>query len=80
MPEPNNVTPTHYVGHSTTPIDLIEAYGFGTGFNCGNAIKYIARHEEKNGKEDLVKAVWYLLNELKIDRTKIKEITDGLLS
>jgi hypothetical protein len=26
----------------------------------GNAIKYIVRHRMKNGKEDLLKAIWYI--------------------
>lgn len=29
-------------------------------FNLGNAFKYIWRHREKNGREDLEKALWYL--------------------
>lgn len=29
-------------------------------FNLGNAFKYIWRHKEKNGREDLEKALWYL--------------------
>ena len=29
-------------------------------FNIGNAIKYLWRHEDKNGIEDLKKAIWYI--------------------
>lgn len=29
-------------------------------FNLGNAVKYIWRHEHKNGVEDIKKAIWYL--------------------
>lgn len=30
------------------------------GFNLGNAMKYIWRHEMKNGRTDIEKAIWYL--------------------
>lgn len=30
------------------------------GFSLGNVIKYLWRHEQKNGLEDLKKARWYL--------------------
>ena len=62
------------------PIDICEKYSF-----CqGNAIKYLLRYENKNGVEDLKKALWYLnriVNEnLKIwypdgglDKTLIKQ-------
>ena len=33
-------------------------------FNIGNVIKYVWRHERKNGIEDLKKAIWYLNNEI----------------
>ena len=35
------------------------------GFSIGNAIKYIWRHRQKNGIEDLRKAIWYLNDEIK---------------
>lgn len=34
------------------------------GFNLGNVIKYVWRHEKKNGLEDLKKAAWYLNDEI----------------
>lgn len=38
------------------PIDICEKYSF-----CqGNALKYLLRYENKNGVEDLKKALWYL--------------------
>jgi hypothetical protein len=56
--------PKHY---QTTPepIELIEASGFGYGFNRGNVIKYVSRAAEK-GEElsDLKKALWYLQREI----------------
>ena len=46
------------------PIDYI--YENGLGFMEGNVVKYVTRHEQKNGKEDLLKAIHYL--ELLIER------------
>lgn len=34
-------------------------------FNLGNVIKYIWRHDSKNGVEDLMKAAWYLEDYIK---------------
>jgi hypothetical protein len=78
MNKQTNVNPTHYTSTKVAPIDLIEAYKLN--FNLGNVIKYTARAEMKNGREDLCKAAWYLLNELGMNRDQIKEITDGPLS
>ncbi len=33
-------------------------------FNIGNAIKYLWRYKDKNGIEDLKKAIWYLNDEI----------------
>lgn len=70
------VNPSHYTAHAVSPIELIRAYDLN--FSCGNAIKYIARHKEKNGREDLKKALWYLLEELGQPLDQIKEITDAI--
>ena len=43
------------------PLEFINANKFG--FNKGNVIKYITRHEEKNGIEDLKKVIHYTLFE-----------------
>lgn len=43
------------------PINIIESWGWGEGFCCGNAIKYILRAPHKGTEEaDLKKAHWYL--------------------
>jgi hypothetical protein len=70
------VNPSHYAAHSVSPIDLIRSYDMN--FNCGNVIKYVARQKEKNGREDLKKALWYLLDELGMERPRIVEVTSGL--
>ena len=55
--------PSHYNVGGIEVIDAIEAWGFGEGFNRGNAIKYIARAGRKKPEpevEDLRKAIQYL--------------------
>lgn len=54
----------HYALLTPEPIDLLESWMTieqFRGFLKGNVIKYIARYEYKNGKEDLVKAEDYLV-------------------
>lgn len=56
--------PPHYTKSGIECIDAIEAataslQGF-EGYCAGNALKYLWRHEFKNGTEDLQKAVWYI--------------------
>lgn len=70
------VNPGHYASHKVSPIDLISDYGLG--FALGNVIKYTARADEKNGREDLLKALWYLLFELGMPKEQIVEITESL--
>jgi len=52
-------SPAHYNVGKIEVIDAIEEWKLG--FNDGNAIKYIARHQHK-GKaiQDIEKAIWYL--------------------
>jgi hypothetical protein len=55
--------PPHYrAGDTYETIRVIEAWNLG--FNLGNAVKYISRHEAKGGLEDLKKARWYLDREI----------------
>ena len=74
--------PKHYGGDITYEvIKVIEAWEMGTksptsGFNLGNAIKYIARSGAKeNYLEDLRKARWYLQRE--IDNVKKVQSEDN---
>jgi hypothetical protein len=60
--------PEHYNVGGIEVIDAIEAWGFGEGFDRGNAIKYIARAGRKDPEteiEDLKKARWYIDEEIK---------------
>lgn len=50
--------PAHYNAGSIEVIDAIEDWKLN--FHAGNVVKYVARHEHKNGIEDLKKARWYL--------------------
>ncbi len=48
----------HYSKRKIQPIDIINEYDLG--FYDGNIVKYILRHKDKNGKQDLLKALDYL--------------------
>jgi hypothetical protein len=60
--------PVHYNSSGIECIDAIEAMtekmsGF-TAPHAANVLKYLWRHQYKNGLEDIDKAIWYL-NRLK---------------
>lgn len=48
----------HYELQAIQPWDIIIANKLD--FFAGNALKYLLRHEQKNGKEDLEKAIHYI--------------------
>ena len=51
--------PSHYNYGRYETLDVIEDWNLG--FHCGNAVKYISRHEHKGQpKKDIEKAIWYL--------------------
>jgi hypothetical protein len=58
------VAGTHYQNRAIQPVEYIHANNLG--FLEGNVIKYITRHLEKNGVDDILKAIHYcqLLMEL----------------
>jgi hypothetical protein len=47
----------HYKSMKIQPVEFITANNIG--FLEGNVIKYICRHETKNGAEDIRKAIHY---------------------
>lgn len=60
--------PSYYNMGGIEVIDAIETWGFGEGFNRGNAIKYIARAGRKDPAkevEDLKKARFYIDAEIR---------------
>lgn len=60
---PDNINrPPHYTSHPSG-IECITITEH-MSFLLGNAMKYIWRHEGKNGLEDLRKARWYLDREI----------------
>ena len=77
---PNPIRPNHY---KSCPIECIDAMilAFGADavaeFCLINAFKYIWRHKDKNGLEDLNKADWYIgmSAELNGDMKKIESFT-----
>lgn len=56
----DNINPNHYKTRKHECIEFTRLLNF----NLGNAFKYIWRFEHKNGKEDLEKALWYLLDQI----------------
>lgn len=54
--------PSHYNQNDVETIDIIQqalTQEEFVGFLKGNIIKYLDRHEFKNGEQDLEKAQWY---------------------
>ena len=67
--------PTHYQSFSKEcNIECIDAMraAFGddvvTDFCICNAFKYVWRHQSKNGKQDISKAIWYLNKYLELNK------------
>lgn len=54
-------SPRHYTDKSIEVIDYIEdTVPDPYSFYMGNVLKYVSRHMNKNGKQDLLKAKYYL--------------------
>jgi hypothetical protein len=51
------VSGSHYKDKAIQPIIYIHANNLG--FCAGNVVKYITRYKEKNGAEDIRKAIHY---------------------
>lgn len=65
--------PFHYASTKYETIDIIEdkvTPEMFEGFCVGNAIKYITRYRDKNGVQDIKKAVWYLNKLLELYKEK----------
>lgn len=64
--------PSHYTFGGIETIDYLKAKMSSEmyeGFLLGNVLKYTSRYREKNGRQDLEKARWYL-NKLLEDGSK----------
>ena len=75
--------PDHYqLGNGVETIDVIAAATSKlTGieaFDTGNALKYLCRWKEKNGIQDLEKAVWYIQHLIDHENKEVKKAVDQL--
>lgn len=64
-----NISPNHYTKWAIAPNEYITANNLE--WEVGNVIKYVTRYQDKNGKEDLLKAIKYI--ELLMERKYGKE-------
>lgn len=55
--DPVNAAP-YYKRFAIEPITFIMENNLP--YAVGNVVKYVCRHDGKNGKEDLLKAKWYI--------------------
>jgi hypothetical protein len=56
---------THYSSKAIQPIEYINANQLN--YHQGNIVKYITRYKDKNGIEDLRKALWYIEDLIKLE-------------
>lgn len=61
---------SHYKNLAIQPVEYIQANGLD--YFQGNIVKYITRHKDKNGAEDIKKAIHYcqLILELEYEETQ----------
>lgn len=71
------INPDHYKDGRIQTIDYIEAKGLGRGFNAGNVIKYVSRYRNKNGVEDLNKALWYLKRLIALEEAGLEDTDEN---
>lgn len=70
------INPSHYKQAVVECIDVIlqtQGVEYTKGFCLCNAMKYLYRHNAKNGDEDIKKAKWYLDKYLEIASKKEAE-------
>lgn len=75
--------PSHYQSETgMEAIDVIEAFTFDLkgieAVDTGNALKYLLRWSQKNGVQDLEKAMWYIQH-LIDHRKKLDEENNGIV-
>ncbi len=59
---------SHYKNLSIQPVEFIHANNIG--YMAGNVIKYVVRYKDKNGVEDLKKAIHYLQLLIELEERK----------
>ena len=75
--------PSHYQSETgMEAIDVIEAFTFDLkgieAVDTGNALKHLLRWSQKNGVQDLEKAMWYIQH-LIDHRKKLDEENNGIV-
>lgn len=58
MEKSKQVGGSHYKNYEIEPIEFIVKNNIT--YREANVIKYVVRHKDKNGKEDILKAIHYL--------------------
>lgn len=58
MEKSKQVGGSHYKNYEIEPIEFIVKNNIP--YREANCIKYVVRHKDKNGKEDILKAIHYL--------------------
>lgn len=69
--------PSHYETGKFECIDvMVETQGVDSvkSFCICNAFKYIYRHNRKNAKEDIQKAIWYLNKYIELDAMTLEQL------
>ena len=66
----NPIEPNHYTELKISPLEYITANEGEFTWCIANVIKYVSRYKRKNGIEDLLKAKWYLENQIKLLETE----------
>ena len=69
----DSINPQHY---KSQPVECIE-FTKHMSFLLGNAFKYVWRYKDKNGKEDLKKAEWYLKKSIEEKPCEVKNIQNA---
>lgn len=63
---------THYKGMKIQPVEFVTANKIG--FIEGSVIKYVCRHRNKNGAEDIKKAIHFLNLLLHLEYPATREV------
>jgi hypothetical protein len=67
----DKINPPYYIGTKIQVSDFINE--FNLDYFSGNIVKYVVRHKQKNGIEDLKKAKWYLEKLIECTNTSNKK-------
>ena len=62
----NPIEPKHYTDLKISPLEYITSNEGEFTWCIANVIKYVSRYKRKNGLEDLLKAEWYLKEQIKM--------------